>query len=64
MNGLDVQKQLLRVAPSTRIIVLTSKDDPAVRTSAMKAGAYAFFVKGVDNREFLDGIKAAADSGN
>src|SRR5947199_4689405 len=64
MNGLDVQKHLRRVAPSTRIIVLTSKDDPAVRTTAMNAGAYAFFVKGVDNREFLARIEAAAISGN
>ena len=64
MNGLDVQKHLRRVAPSTRIIVLTSKDDPAVRTTAMNAGAYAFFVKGVDNTEFLARIKAAAESRN
>ena len=63
MNGLDVQKQLRRVAPSTRIIVLTSKDDPPVRTTAMNAGAYAFFVKGVDNKEFLARIEAAADLG-
>jgi len=64
MNGLDVQKHLQRVAPSTRIIVLTSKDDPAVRATAINAGAYAFFVKGVDNREFLARIEAAADSKN
>ena len=48
MNGLEVQTRLRRVAPSTRVIVLTSKDDPAVRTTAMNAGAYAFFIKGVD----------------
>ena len=30
----------------------------------MKAGAYAFFIKGVDNGEFLTGIKAAADFTN
>ena len=64
MNGLDVQKHLRRVAPSTRIIVLTSKDDPTVRITAMNAGAYAFFIKGVDNRDFLARIKAAADSRN
>jgi FixJ family two-component response regulator len=64
MNGLDVQTRLRRVAPSTRVIVLTSKDDPAVRTTAMNAGAYAFFIKGVDNADFLAGIKAAADSRN
>ena len=64
MNGLEVQTRLRRVAPSTRVIVLTSKDDPAVRTTAMNAGASAFFIKGVDNAEFLVGIKAAADSTN
>ena len=64
MNGLDVQKHLRRVAPSTRIIVLTSKDDPTVRITAMNAGASAFFIKGVENKEFLAGIKAAADSEN
>ena len=64
MNGLEVQTRLGRVAPSTRVIVLTSKDDPAVRTRAMNAGAYAFFIKGVDNAEFLAGMKAAADSRN
>ena len=64
MNGLEVQTRLRRVAPSTRVIVLTSKDDPAVRTTAMNAGAYAFFIKGVDNAEFLAGMKAAADSRN
>ena len=37
MNGLEVQTRLRRVAPSTRVIVLTSKDDPAVRTTAMNS---------------------------
>jgi two-component system, LuxR family, response regulator FixJ len=64
MDGLEVQTRLRSIAPSTRVIVLTSKDDPAVRTTAMNAGAYAFFIKGVDNAEFLAGIKAAADSTN
>jgi len=64
MNGLEVQTRLRTVSPSTRVIVLTSKDDPAVRTIAMNAGASAFFVKGVDRTEFLAGIKAAADSTN
>jgi hypothetical protein len=30
----------------------------------MNAGASAFFIKGVENKEFLAGIKAAAVSGN
>jgi FixJ family two-component response regulator len=64
MNGLDVQTRLRRVSPSTRVIVLTAKDDPSVRRKAMNAGASAFFIKGVESGEFLAGVKAAADSSN
>jgi two-component system response regulator FixJ len=64
MNGLEVQTRLQRVSPSTRVIVLTAKDDPSVRRKAMSAGASAFFTKGVEGNEFLAGVKAAADSIN
>jgi len=64
MNGLDVQTRLRWVSPSTRVIVLTAKDDPSVRQRALNAGASAFFIKGVESGEFLAGIKAAAGSTN
>jgi FixJ family two-component response regulator len=64
MNGLEVQTRLQRVSPSTRVIVLTARDDPSVRRMAMNAGASAFFIKGVESTEFLAGVKAAADSRN
>jgi two-component system, LuxR family, response regulator FixJ len=64
MNGLEVQTRLRRVSPSTRVIVLTAKDDPSVHRTAMNAGASAFFIKGMESSEFLDGVKAAADSSN
>jgi len=64
MNGLEVQTRLRRVSPSTRVIVLTAKDDASVRRMAMNSGASAFFLKGVESGEFLAGVKAAADSGN
>jgi FixJ family two-component response regulator len=64
MSGFEVQTQLQRVSPSTRVIVLTATDDPSFRRMAMNAGASAFFVKGVENREFLAGVKATADSIN
>jgi FixJ family two-component response regulator len=62
MNGLKVQTRLRCVSPSTRIIVLTSKDDPSIRIMAMNAGASAFLIKGVESGEFLAGFKAVADS--
>ena len=64
MNGLEVQTRLQRVSPATRVIVLTARDDPSVRRMAIKAGASAFFIKGVESGEFLAGVEAAADSGN
>ena len=63
MSGLEVQTRLRRISPSTRVIVLTAKDDPSVRRIAMNSGASAFFLKGVESGEFLAGVKAAVDSG-
>ena len=63
MSGLEVQTRLRRVSPSTRVIVLTAKDDPSVRRIAMNAGASAFFIKGVESGDFLAGVTAAADPG-
>lgn len=57
MNGLEVQTRLRTIAPSTRVIILTATDDASIRAMAMNAGACAFFVKGVDKREFLARIK-------
>ena len=59
MNGLEVQKKLKDISPSTRVVVLTSNDDAHVRTQAIEAGASAFFLKPVNGQEFLAGIQRA-----
>jgi len=59
MDGLEVQKRLQSFSPGSQVIVLTSKDDPAVRTKAMRAGATAFFVKPVADDQFLAEVKSA-----
>ena len=64
MSGLEVQTRLRRISPSTRVIVLTAKDDPSIRRKAMNEGASGFFIKGVESGEFLAGIEAAAESTN
>ena len=60
MDGLEVQRQLRTLSPSTRVIVLTSNDDPAVRSKAMDAGARAFILKTEGHDEFLAAIESAA----
>jgi len=46
------------------VILLTSKDDRSIRQVAMNAGAFAFFIKGMESGDFLAGVKAAANSVN
>ena len=62
MNGLEVQSRLRELSPSSRVVVLTSKDDPSVRSKAMDTGASAFFLKPVDDDAFLAGIESAFSS--
>ena len=59
MDGLAVQARLRTVSPSTRVIILTSKDDPTVRTKAMAAGAFTFLLKSGATREFLASVESA-----
>ena len=59
MNGLEVQRRLRHVSPSTHVIILSSKDDPIERATAMREGASDFFIKGRENKGFLAGIESA-----
>ncbi len=59
MSGLEVQTQLREISPSTRVIILTAKDDPLVRSTAMAMGASAFFIKPFDDEEFLTAVRLA-----
>jgi FixJ family two-component response regulator len=59
MNGLEVQSQLREISPSTRAIIFTGKEDPLVRSTALSAGASAFFSKPFDNEEFLTAVRMA-----
>ena len=62
MNGLEVQSQLRRISPSTRVIIFTGKDDPLVRSTAMNAGALAFLTKPFDDEALLTAVRLALAS--
>jgi FixJ family two-component response regulator len=64
MNGLEVQAQLRTLSPSTRVLILTSKNDPSVRSKAIDAGASAFFLKPVNGDDFLAAIESAVSDIN
>jgi two-component system response regulator NreC len=54
----EVIREVLRVSPSTRVLVLTMHDDPAYLASAMLAGAAGYVVKKVADTELLQAIRA------
>jgi DNA-binding NarL/FixJ family response regulator len=45
MNGLDAATEIRRLAPKTKIVILTMHDAAQMRDQAQRAGADAFVVK-------------------
>jgi FixJ family two-component response regulator len=62
MNGLEVQAALRKQSPETRIIFISGRDDPAVRQSALEAGAFGFLSKPFDDEAFLQLVRKAVVS--
>ena len=59
MDGLEVQAKLKGISPNTRVIILTSNDDLKAESTAIDAGAFAFFFKPVDPDVFVASIESA-----
>jgi two-component system response regulator FixJ len=53
MSGLELQEQLRAFSPNTRVIIITARDEPAIRDAAMDGGAFAFLIKPFDDEKFL-----------
>lgn len=45
MNGLEAAREIRRLAPATKILILTMHDSPQVEEVAMEAGADGFLLK-------------------
>lgn len=59
MDGLEVQAELRKISPATRVIFLTSRDDAGIRERALQGGAYAYLLKPADDDELLAVLKSA-----
>jgi FixJ family two-component response regulator len=58
MTGLEVQAELVKLSPQTRVIIMTGRKDPAAERTARELGATAFFIKPFDDEEFLTAVRA------
>jgi len=59
MNGIDVQERLREVSPETLVIMITAREEPAIRLAAMEAGAFGFLGKPFDDEVFLALVRRA-----
>jgi FixJ family two-component response regulator len=59
MSGLELQAQLSGLSPSTRVIIITGRDDPASKLTALHLGVVAFFTKPFDDDQFLNAVRGA-----
>lgn len=59
-SGIDAIREIGRVAPNTRCLVLTMDDDDDSLHGAMRAGACGYLLKGARGEEIERAVRAAA----
>jgi FixJ family two-component response regulator len=59
MTGIDVQERLRMISPETLVIVITGREEPAIRAAAMEAGAFGFLGKPFEDEAFLTLVRDA-----
>jgi two-component system response regulator FixJ len=59
MSGLELQARLSELSPDTRVIVITGRDDPGAKLTALQKGVTAFFTKPFDDDQFLKAVRSA-----
>jgi DNA-binding NarL/FixJ family response regulator len=60
MNGIEATREITRVAPLTRVLVLTISDQDADVMDAILAGACGYLMKDSSIQDLMTGIRAAS----
>jgi FixJ family two-component response regulator len=61
LRGIQLQNQLYRFSPETRVIIMTGRPDSEIRALALNGGASAFLAKPIDDETFLSSVGGALD---
>lgn len=59
VTGLELLAHLRARSPDTRVIFITGREDPTAEKTVMEAGAFAFFMKPLDDIRFLSAVHHA-----
>lgn len=58
LNGIEVTRQILRHAPTTRILILSMHADEAYITEALRAGAFGYLLKDSAATDLIQAVEA------
>jgi len=60
LDGVAATREILRIAPQVKIIMLTTFDDDAYLNDAISAGAVGYLLKDISTDELINSIRAAS----
>lgn len=60
MDGLAATREVLQVAPESRVVVLTTFDDDEYLYGALRAGASGFLLKSADGETLVNAVRVVA----
>jgi DNA-binding NarL/FixJ family response regulator len=58
MDGVEATRQIRRASPDVAVLVLTMYDEDATVFTAMRAGAQGYLLKGAEQEQIVDAIRA------
>lgn len=61
INGIEATREIMRVSPHIRILIVTMFEDDDFVFFAMRAGAWGYLLKGANQAETLRAIRAVAN---
>ncbi|SET09292.1 two component transcriptional regulator, LuxR family [Oceanobacillus limi] len=64
MNGVQATADLIRLFPTTNVIILSIHDDESYVTHALKTGAQGYLLKEMDSNALIDAIKVVSEGGS
>jgi DNA-binding NarL/FixJ family response regulator len=64
LNGIELTRQLRRVLPRTRVLILSMHSDPAYVRRALEAGARGYLVKDADDLDLTKAVLALNGGGS
>jgi DNA-binding NarL/FixJ family response regulator len=62
LNGLEAAREIMRLAPSSKVVILSQHEPALMKQSALAAGAGAYVTKSEVSRELMIAIESIVSS--